>query len=92
MEDTVEGKEFNFAMHYNLVHKFISILQRMNIPDAKTAVIMEWKNPWDIIIVQLGEKKKYSELDPQFQKYKGKDILQGDIVKGDSGACAVFTE
>ena len=45
MEDTVEGKEFNFVIHYNLVHKFISILQRMNIPDAKTAVIMEWKNP-----------------------------------------------
>ena len=36
--------------------------------------------------------KKYSELEPQFQKYEGKDILQGDIVKGDSGACAVFTE
>ena len=30
-------------MHYNLVHKFISMLQRMKIPDAKTAVNKEKK-------------------------------------------------
>ena len=35
---------------------------------------------------------KNLELEPQFQKYKGKDVLQGDIVKDDSGVCAVFTE
>ena len=33
-----------------------------------------------------------SELDPQYQKYKGRLVLRGDIVKDDSGACAVFTE
>ena len=35
---------------------------------------------------------KNSELEPQFQKYQGRFVLRGDIVKDDSGACAVFTE
>ena len=35
---------------------------------------------------------KNSELEPQFQKYKGRVALRGDIVKDDSGSCAVFTE
>ena len=35
---------------------------------------------------------KKSELEPQFQKYKGRVVLRGDIVKDDSGSCAVFTE
>ena len=35
---------------------------------------------------------KNSELEPQFQKYKGRVVLPGDIVKDDSGSYAVFTE
>ena len=35
---------------------------------------------------------KNSELEPQFQMYKGMVVLRGDIVKDDSGAYAVFTE
>ena len=35
---------------------------------------------------------KNSELEPQFQKYKARVVLRGDIVKDDSGSCAVFTE
>ena len=35
---------------------------------------------------------KNSELEPHFQKYKGRVVLRGDIVKDDSGAYAVFTE
>ena len=35
---------------------------------------------------------KNAELEPKYQKYKGRVVLQGDIVKGDSGAYAVFTE
>ena len=35
---------------------------------------------------------KNSELEPQFQKYKGRVVLRGDIVKDDSGSHAVFTE
>ena len=35
---------------------------------------------------------KNAEPEPQFQKYQGRVVLRGDIVKGDSGAYAVFTE
>ena len=35
---------------------------------------------------------KNSELVSQFRKYKGQVVLQGDIVKDDSGSYAVFTE
>ena len=34
---------------------------------------------------------KNAELEPKLQKYKGRVVLRGDIVKDDSGACAVFT-
>ena len=33
-----------------------------------------------------------SELEPQFQKYKGRVVLRGDTMKGDSGSPAVCTE
>ena len=33
-----------------------------------------------------------SELELQYQKYKGRVALREDIVKDDSGSCAVFTE
>ena len=33
-----------------------------------------------------------AELEPKLQKYKGRVVLRGDIVKGDSGAFAVFTD
>ena len=35
---------------------------------------------------------KSSELEPQFQKYKGRVVLRGDTVKDDSGSYAVFTK
>ena len=35
---------------------------------------------------------KNSELEPNFQMYKGRVVLRGDIVKDDSGSYAVFTE
>ena len=35
---------------------------------------------------------KNSGLEPQFQKYKGRVVLRGGIVKDDSGSYAVFTE
>ena len=35
---------------------------------------------------------KNSELEPQFQKYNGRVVLRGDIVKDDSRSYAVFTE
>ena len=33
-----------------------------------------------------------SELEPQYQKYTGRVVLRGDIVKDDSGSYAVFAE
>ena len=35
---------------------------------------------------------KNSELEPLFQKYKGRVVLRGGTVKDDSGSYAVFTE
>ena len=35
---------------------------------------------------------KNAELEANHQKYKGRVVLRGDIVKDDSGAYAVFTE
>ena len=35
---------------------------------------------------------KNSEVEPQLQKYRGRVVLRGDIVKDDSGAFGVFTE
>ena len=35
---------------------------------------------------------KNAELEAQHQKYRGRVVLRGDIVKDDSGSCAVFTE
>ena len=35
---------------------------------------------------------KNSELEPPYQKYQGRVVLRGDIVKDDSGSYAEFTE
>ena len=35
---------------------------------------------------------KNSELEPQFQKNKGRVLIRGDFVKDDSGSSAAFTE
>ena len=35
---------------------------------------------------------KKAELEPKFQKHKGREVLLDDMVKDDSGSYAVFTE
>ena len=35
---------------------------------------------------------KNAELEAKHQKYKGRVVLRGDVVKDNSGSCAVFTE
>ena len=35
---------------------------------------------------------KHAELEAKHQKYKGRVVLRGEIVKDDSGSYAVFTE
>ena len=43
-EDHIAGKGDNSSQHYNLVHKFIPMLQAMKIPAAKAAGDKEWEN------------------------------------------------
>ena len=118
-QDHITAKGTNSITHFNLVHKFIPMPEAMKIPDAKAAVVKEWRKlekipAWQVTKVRnknvviaeaMNEGRtahvasfmdfchlKNSELEPQFQKYKWRVILRGDIVKDDSGSCAVFTE
>ena len=57
------------------------------IDDARTKVIkVHFASLMDICHL------KNAELEAKHQKYKGRAVLRGDIVKDDSGSCAVFTE
>ena len=60
----------------------------------KNEVIDEARNGRTVHFASLMDRchLKNLELEPQFQKYKGRVVLPGDIVKDDSGSCAVFTE
>ena len=49
------------------------------------------KSSFCVIAGSLFSQKK-SASEPQFQKYKGRVVLRGSIVKDDSGFYAVFTE
>ena len=42
-EDHIAEKGFNSIHHYNLVHKFIPMLQAMKTPEVKAAANKEWK-------------------------------------------------
>ena len=53
---------------------------------GKKAKQCTWRHEWTSCHL------KNSELDPTFEKYKGRVVLRGDIVKDDSGSYAVFTE
>ena len=44
MKNILQGKGQNSVSQYNLVHKFIPMLQAVMIPDAKAAVDKEWKS------------------------------------------------
>ena len=63
------------------------------------------KSKKEVILEAQGEKKKVLfatltdtchlknvELEPKCQKYTGRVVLRGDIVKDDSGSDAAFTE
>ena len=118
-EDHIAGIGDNSLQHYNLVHKFIPMLQAMKILAAKAAVDKEWTklekiSAWNLTEVRskkkmideartTGEKVhfaslidichlKNADLEAKHQKYKGRVVFRGDIVKDDSGFCAVFTE
>ena len=56
-EDHIAGKGANSLQHYNLVHKFIPMLQAMKIPAAKTAVDKKWENE-ENFSVELDKSQK----------------------------------
>ena len=90
-KDHVAGKRFTSMSHCNLLHKFISMPQAMKISDAKAAVDKEWKKLETSPAMEMCHLEN-AGLEPKLQKNKGRVVLRGDIVKDDSGACAVFTE
>ena len=61
----------------------------------KNEVIAEARNEGRTVhfasLMDLCHLKK-SELEPQFQEYRGRIVLRGDIAKDDAGSYAVFTE
>ena len=106
-EDHIAGKVDNSPQHYNLVHKFHPMPQGMKIPAAKAAVDKEWEKlenipAWDLTKVRSKSEViddartkgqwKSAVLETKHQKYKGRVVFRGDIVKDDSGSYAVFTE
>ena len=57
-EDHIAGKGYNSLQRYNLVHKFIPMLQAMTIPAAKAAVDKEWENIGENFGVEPDESQK----------------------------------
>ena len=61
-EDHIAGKGENSLQHYNLVHKFIPLLQAMKIPAAKAAVDKEWEKLENIPAWDLTKVRSKSEV------------------------------
>ena len=57
---------------YNLVHKFLPLLQAMKIPDAKEVVDKKWKKLETIPAWKLEKVKSKKEVMPKAQKDKKK--------------------
>ena len=81
-----------------MVHKLIPMPQAMKIPAAKAAVeevIDEARTSGATVhfasLMDISHLKN-AELEAKHQKYRGRVVLRGDIVKDDSGSYAVFTE
>ena len=61
-EDHIAEKSMNSLSRYNLVHKFIPMLEAIKIPDAKAAVEEEWEKLEQILAWQLTKVKNKSEV------------------------------
>ena len=61
-EDHIAGRGDNSLQHYNLVHKFIPMLQVMKIPAAKAAVDKEWEKLEKILAWDLTKVRSKSEV------------------------------
>ena len=55
----------NSSIRYNLVHKFILMLEAMKIPDAKAAVDKEWEKLEKIPAWQLTNVRNKEVIDSQ---------------------------
>ena len=105
MEESLpKNPEEHFAGKGDNSHKFIPMPQAMKMPAARAAVDKEWEKSEVIGEARKDGRKVHSaslmdlchlknaELETKHQKYKGRVVLRGDIVKDDSGSYAVFTE
>ena len=61
-EDHIAGKGDNSLQHYNLVHKFIPVLQAMKIPAAKAAVDKECEKLEKILAWNLTKVRRKKEV------------------------------
>ena len=61
-EDHIAGKGDTSLQHYNLVHKFIPMLQAMKIPAAKSAVDKEWEKLEKMSALDLTKVRSQSEV------------------------------
>ena len=61
-EDHIAGKGDNSLQHYNLVHKFIPMLQAMKIPAAKAAMDKTWEKLENILAWDLTKVTNKSEV------------------------------
>ena len=102
-EDHIARMGHNSLSHYNLVHKFIPMPQAMKIPEAWQLTKVRRKK--EIHQEARTERKtvhfatlmdichlENAVLESQFQKYIGRVVLRGDIVKDSSGSSTAFTE
>ena len=71
-EEHIAGKGQNSVLHYNLVHKFIPMLQAMKIPDAEAAVDKEWKKLETIPAWDVRKVKSKKEVIKEAQKNNNK--------------------
>ena len=55
-------------------------------PRKRGGQLVHFATPLDICHLRI------SELEPEVQKYKGRVLIRGDIVKDDFGSYVVFTE
>ena len=97
-QDHVAGKGENSLQHYNLVRKeklekipawnLTKVRSKQEVIDvARTSgATVHFASLMDICHL------KNAELEARHQKYKGRVVVRGDIVKDDSGSYAVFTE
>ena len=78
-EDHIARKGKNSLSHYNLVRKFILMLQAMKIPDAKEAVEKEWEELEKIPAWQLTKVRNKKDVIDEARK-DGRKVLFASLM------------